>query len=225
MIMHDVGMIAADTTRSMHYIKALIKNEIFPNFIFLLINNNSEILPGQKSLNNEENLLNLLKNSDIGYEISYNVDINSDDLINKIKIRNENNFIYSGFGGVLLRDNILSIGKRFLHVHGGYLPQYKGSTTNYYSLINENMIGASSIFLTKEIDSGPILLRKKFDVPINKVDIDHIYDSEVRSQVLIETLDNYIDNGHFKIAVENNIGGETFYIIHPILKHIAILGS
>ena len=87
------------------------------------------------------------------------------------------------------------------------------------------MIGASSIFLTKEIDSGPILLRKKFDVPINKVDIDHIYDSEVRSQVLIETLDNYIDNGHFKIAVENNIGGETFYIIHPILKHIAILGN
>ena len=112
MIMHDVGMIAADTTRSMHYIKALIKNEIFPNFIFLLINNNSEILPGQKSLNNEENLLILLKNSDIRYEISYNVDINSDDLINKIKIRNENNCIYSGFGGVLLRDNILSIGKK-----------------------------------------------------------------------------------------------------------------
>ena len=42
----------------------------------------------------------------------------------------------------------LNIEKKFLHVHGGYLPDYKGSTTNYYSLINENTIGASAIFLT-----------------------------------------------------------------------------
>ena len=55
---------------------------------------------------------------------------------------------------VLLKEKILDTGKKFLHIHGGYLPDYKGSTTNYYSLINENTIGASAIFLTLLMYNG-----------------------------------------------------------------------
>ena len=99
------------------------------------------------------------------FEIAPNGNINSDEIIKIIESRLEQVFIFSGYGGVLLEDRILDTGKKFLHVHGGYLPDYKGSTTNYYSLIDENTIGASAIFLTKEIDCGPILLRKKFLPP------------------------------------------------------------
>ena len=146
-------------------------------------------------------------------------------VITTIANRAENIFIFSGYGGVLLKEKILDCGKKFLHIHGGYLPDYKGSTTNYYSLIDDNTIGASAIFLTKDIDCGPVLLRKKFTPPNDRTEIDHSSDSEARAKVLIECLQNYVNSGNWEYELKNNIGGETFYIIHPVLKHLAILGT
>ena len=216
-------MVAADTTRTKYYLRELIRNKFFPTYVLLLLNYNEKLLPGQDSGESERELVELLKNAGIEYEISPNSDINSNEVLTIISNRVELVFIFSGFGGVLLGDDILSSGKKFLHIHGGYLPDYKGSTTNYYSLINENTIGASSMFLTKEIDCGPVLLRKKFSPPKNRTEIDHIYDSEARAKVLIETLEYYVESGSFNFELENNKGGETFYIIHPVLKHLSIL--
>ena len=216
-------MVAADTTRTKYYLRELIRNKFFPTYVLLLLNYNEKLLPGQDSGESERELVELLKNAGIEYDISPNSDINSNEVLTIISNRVELVFIFSGFGGVLLGDDILSSGKKFLHIHGGYLPDYKGSTTNYYSLINENTIGASSMFLTKEIDCGPVLLRKKFSPPKNRTEIDHIYDSEARAKVLIETLEYYVESGSFNFELENNKGGETFYIIHPVLKHLSIL--
>ena len=223
MYLNKVAMVAADTTRTKYYLRELIRNKFFPTYVLLLLNYNEKLLPGQDSSESERELVELLKNAGIEYEISPNSDINSNEVLTIISNRVEPVFIFSGFGGVLLGDDILSIGKKFLHIHGGYLPDYKGSTTNYYSLINENTIGASSMFLTKEIDCGPVLLRKKFSPPENRTEIDHIYDSEARAKVLIETLEYYVESGSFNFELENNKGGETFYIIHPVLKHLSIL--
>jgi methionyl-tRNA formyltransferase len=216
-------MVAADTTRTKYYLRELIRNKFFPTYVLLLLNYNEKLLPGQDSGESERELVELLKNAGIEYDISPNSDINSNEVLTIISNRVELVFIFSGFGGVLLGDDILSSGKKFLHIHGGYLPDYKGSTTNYYSLINENTIGASSMFLTKEIDCGPVLLRKKFSPPKNRTEIDHIYDSEARAKVLIKTLEYYVESGSFNFELENNKGGETFYIIHPVLKHLSIL--
>jgi methionyl-tRNA formyltransferase len=223
MYLNDTGMIGADTSRTIYYIEALKKNNLLPSYVLILLNTSTNLLPGQKANDNKAQLIKLLEEDNIQYEISTNNDINSLEVINIVKSRNETVFIYSGFGGALLRDDILGTGKKFLHVHGGYLPDYKGSTTNYYSLINENTIGASSIFLTKDIDCGPVLCRKKVSPPLLRVDIDHVHDSKVRAKVLVETLQLYISNGKFIYDLEKNEGGETYYIIHPVLKHIAIL--
>ena len=223
MYLNKLAMVAADTTRTKCYLTELIRNKFFPTYVLLLLNRDAKLLPGQDSGESERELVELLKNTGIEYQISPNSDINSNEVLTIISNRVELVFIFSGFGGVLLGDNILSSGKNFLHIHGGYLPDYKGSTTNYYSLINENTIGASSMFLSKEIDCGPILLRRKFSPPKNRTEIDHIYDSEVRAKVLIETLEYYVESGSFNFELENNQGGETFYIIHPVLKHLSIL--
>jgi methionyl-tRNA formyltransferase len=225
LILHDIAMVASDTTRSKYYIEELIKSDLIPNYILVLINNESKKKPGQDTSKVEQGVIFLLDNANIQYTIAPNSDINSDAVVDIILNRGESVFIFSGFGGVLLKNNILDTGKFFLHVHGGYLPNYKGSTTNYYSLINENTIGATSIFLTKEIDCGPILLRKKFQAPDNRTEIDHIYDSKVRSEVLIETLKKYMISQTWDFELKNNYGGETFYIIHPVLKHLAILSK
>ena len=218
-----MAMVAADTTRTKIYLKSLIENRLMPSYLLLLLNNGDKLLPGQSNSASAEELIRLLNESGIKYEISSNSDINSHEVLMKISNRPESVFIFSGFGGVILNDDMLDTGKRFLHVHGGYLPDYKGSTTNYYSLMNENLMGASSLFLNKEIDCGAVLLRRKIPPPEDRSEIDHIYDSEIRSKVLIETIKSYVEFGLFKFQLKNNIGGETFYIVHPVIKHLAMM--
>lgn len=245
MMLKDVGMIVADTSRSRAYLQALVRNELLPAYILLLEHDSGEVLPGQansinvpseKSLNFEKDdcwseadfnrilpIKPLLDKLKIPYEVSQTTDINHLSVVNFIKKRVEPVFIFSGFGGVLLGKDLLNTGKKFLHVHGGYLPDYKGSTTNYYSLIDEGSIGASSIFLNEVIDSGSILMRKKFPPPLNKQEIDHKYDSAARAKILVETLQKYMQLGNWDFELPCEHVGETFYIIHPVLKHIAIL--
>ena len=63
---------------------------------------------------------------------------------------------------------------------------------------------------------------------------DYLDQMEIESEVdkikfgwesVIETLNNYVKDQKFNFELEKNIGGETYYIIHPVLKHIAILGD
>ena len=247
MHLSNIGMIAGDTSRSRAYLQALVKNNILPNFVLVLKNSTDMSLPGQldKSHSSRESepvveaadcwseanfdstqpIKIILDKFNISYEVSTCKDINDPSVVEVLRRRVETVFIYSGFGGALLRNDILSIGKQFLHVHGGYLPDYKGSTTNYYSLIVENALGASAIFLSAEIDCGPILLRKKFPAPGNRQAIDHVYDSAARAKVLVETLQKYSKCGNWEFELPVNTGGETYYIIHPVLKHIAIMGK
>ncbi len=247
MQLFDIGMVAGDTSRSRAYLQALARSEMLPNYVLVLEDFSEKLLPGQlgKSKADSESerffetdecwnearfdstqpIKVLLDQLGILYEVSMSNNINDSSVVEAIRRRPEKVFIYSGFGGVLLRKDILSIGKQFLHVHGGYLPDYKGSTTNYYSLIVDTTLGASAIFMSEEIDCGPVLLRRKFPAPKNRQAIDHIYDSGARAKVLIETLKNYSGCGKWKFELPANTGGETYYIIHPVLKHIAILAK
>lgn len=239
-------MIAADTTRSRAYIQAMVRNSLSPSFVLVLASKDKTILPGQilkkdfkkkdiinassidevteNNFNILESLIETLDKNCIKYLKLKSFDIHNTEIIQAISSRPEPTFIYSGYGGVILQNKLFETGKKFLHVHGGYLPDYKGSTTNYYSLISENIVGASSLILNSEIDSGPIILRKKFSPPKTRKHIDHIYDNAVRAQVLIETLKLYEDSKNLR-GITGLGKGETYFIIHPILKHIAILSD
>ena len=231
----DIAMIAADTSRSRVYIQSMILEGLIPNFVLILKNKNNKSLPGQikstKISTGKNNGIDLslsirrsLKSASVNFKEMYTNDIHDPKVIEEIEIRPEFAFIYSGYGGIILKKKLFSTGKKFLHIHGGYLPNYKGSTTNYYSIIEENMIGASSIFLNEKIDSGPIILRRKFPPPYKRQEMDHFYDSVVRSNVLIETLNEYQKSGKFKTKKYIN-EGSMYYIIHPLLKHISILSK
>jgi len=245
MQLSDIGMIIADTPRTKTYVQALVQNELVPNLALIMKSELDDLLPGQMAdgtadslhvipdqfsnvgfvFKPSERLEETLTQSGISFHYISSVDINSDEVIGTIRESTETVFIYSGFGGAILRDKILGIGKKFLHIHGGYLPDYKGSTTNYYSLINDNECGASSIFMEAEIDSGPILIRRKFSPPKDRREIDYIYDSIFRAKVLVETIQKFSMDGKWHFEVPNNFGGETYFIIHPVLKHIAILSN
>ena len=246
MVLNDIGMIAADTSRSRVYMQSLVRNNLLPNFVLVLANKDNSLLPGQLKAsdainNNQKNEIDndcwSESNNDLSEPIKKTMEMSSikfmelkssnlhdASVVKSIGDRPESTFIYSGYGGVILRNELFLTGKKFLHVHGGYIPDYKGSTTNYYSLIAEDNLGASSLFLDLKIDSGPMLYRKKFPPPKDKTQIDHIYDSAARAKVLVETLSNYKDSGEFQTRYGLD-EGEIYYIIHPVLKHIAILAK
>lgn len=237
----DICMVAADTTRTRAYLGAMIRHGLLPAYVLVLKNKDAQTLPGQASgllmhvCTSDEDwseasfdlaspLESILEAAGIDYQVAASRDINDVENIDWIAERSEQVLIYSGYGGVLLHRDVLNTGKRFLHIHGGFLPNYKGSTTNYYSLLADNQMGASAIFLTEDIDSGPILARRLFPAPGDRAQIDHVFDSAARAKVLIDVLTRYRDSGKWMIERENN-GGETYYVIHPVLKHIAILAE
>lgn len=244
MLLNDIALVAASTTRSSAYLQALARNNLLPGYV-LLMESTSGQMPGQMATTSTAppealpdadidcwsesafdpavSVQSLLGQHRIRYELAPSKDINDPAVVSLIAARPETVFIYSGFGGALLRQPLLSCGKRFLHVHGGYLPAYKGSTTNYYSLLDDGSMGASAIFLSAEIDSGPVLMRKSFPAPADRSRIDHIYDSAARAKVLVETLQRHLVSKDWEFELQINDGGETYYIIHPVLKHIAIL--
>ena len=130
--------------------------------------------------------------------------------------------MFSGYRTGILREAALETGKRFLHVHGGFVPAYRGSTTFYYSILSEGMMGASAIWMDSGIDTGPVLVRRRYPTP-QGIDIDYIFDPLVRADTLAEVLTQRANSGTWpsgKIIPTEQ--GETFHKVHPVLKHLAL---
>jgi len=237
------SMLLVNNNRSKAYLQNLIKNNFIPDKIILLNdsnitlvehtendkiiskNTNQKFIRKSKDLNisfdEKEHILKTIKNNNIEYVIVNNIDVNSIDVINEIaKIKNKY-IIYSGPGGTILKKDILSQGKKFIHVHPGWLPKYRGSTTLYYSLLAESKIGASVIIFEEEIDKGPILYRKEYKIFEKNIDFDYVLDPLIRAKTLIECFKNNKNLNYIK--QEDNEENTTFYIIHPLLKHLSIL--
>ena len=91
-----------------------------------------------------------------------NLEVNSEEfyqIAGRLKVKD---VVYSGKRGVILNSTTIAKLGKVLHVHGGYLPDYRGSTTFYYSLLNEGYIGATGMLLNEAIDQGDIIIRKNF---------------------------------------------------------------
>jgi methionyl-tRNA formyltransferase len=130
--------------------------------------------------------------------------------------------IYSGYGGQLVSRQLLALGPPFLHAHSGWLPDYRGSTTVYYSLLADKSCGVSVIQMVPAIDQGPIVARRRYPAPPVGVDIDYFYDSAIRADLMADVVTQWQKGERLEtIAVEGN--GADYYVVHPLLKHLALL--
>ena len=71
--------------------------------------------------------------------------------------------------------------------------------------------------MNREIDGGDILFMKSFQIPKFSVDFDMVLDPIIRTESLLEWLGSGVD------SILPNGNGDTYYIIHPVLKHLARL--
>jgi len=148
--------------------------------------------------------------------------VNSKEFINVLNKFDCKYLIYSGRAGVILKDEVLHACEGVLHVHGGYLPEYRGSTTFYYSILDKFEIGASAIFINSEIDEGNIIYRQKYS-PSKCLDVDYIQDPMVRADVLLGALHTLMKTDLDEIALrQDKTKGNTYRVIHPVLKSFAL---
>lgn len=225
MILCDFILLATEQPRSRAYIQKMINNDIMPSFVIYLNDNknNSTYVSSKREkayFNVNKSLLETIKENNIPYTSLETTDCNSNIVIDEIKKRKEMYVIFSASG--ILKDDILSLGKKIIHVHPGIIPKYRGNTCFYYSMINDENIGATAFIMNKGIDKGDIISQKIYEVPKN-INIDNIYDPYIRAELLYDVIKDYIESGEIKSSVQDVNSGETYYVIHPILKHLAIL--
>lgn len=135
-------------------------------------------------------------------------------------------FIYSGYGSQLVGEALLKLGPPVLHVHAGWLPQFRGSTTIYYELLSHGYCSASALLLAKQIDEGPVVARKRYPAPPPGIDMDYLYEPAMRADLLCDVLEYYYRESKLpEPMVQSDEEAQTYYVIHPLLKHVAILAN
>ncbi len=242
MILSDIGMLLIENNRSRAYLQRMLFHGLQPSSVLLLEHQKSTPTPGQQSsdlslpeaeskkktsdkffeLQEKKSLVSTLEESEVPYSKIRSSDVNSSEVIEYLQGRPESIWVYSGPGGTILKKPVLNSGKRFLHIHPGAVPEYRGSTTIYYSLLNEGSCGASAIFLSAAIDEGPLLKTRQYPPPQDRSQIDYLFDPLLRSELLIEVLQDYVATGEF-LSTTQPEGGSPYFIMHPVLRHICIL--
>lgn len=102
--------------------------------------------------------------------------------------------VFSGTGGELVGPGILGLGAPVLHIHSGWLPDDRGSTTVYHSLLRRGDCGVTALFLDVGIDTGAIVARRRYPAPTAGTDIDHLYDGAIRADLLVHVLGQFLQN-------------------------------
>jgi methionyl-tRNA formyltransferase len=226
MVLSDVGLLAVDSMRTRAYLSALASRGMAPAEA-ILMGPGGGPSPQERSelFDNTTPALEAVRRAGVPHRVLQERDVNSASVIAAVRESPTSVFIYSGPAGGILREEILSSGKRFLHVHAGLLPRYRGSTTAYYSLLEEGECGASALFLDRRIDGGAVLATKRYPAPRDRRTIDYEYDPYLRSDLLADVLGRHAATGRWGESPQAESESRTYFIIHPVLKHIAILGS
>lgn len=233
-VLNSVGFLGSQSARSQLYLQQMTRHGLVPGFAVLLWPDGQRQAPvpehvrrhaADRGFDLDADIRELVREAGIPHCVLPCGDPNAPEVVEAVRKMDADVIIYSGPGGAILRQPLLETGKQFLHVHPGDVPEYRGSTTVYYSLLRENGLAASAIYLEARIDAGPVLMRRHFEPPEDRTVIDIFHDPFIRSELLLDVLRLYAEGREPITEHQSPDAGETYYIIHPVLKHLAILSD
>jgi methionyl-tRNA formyltransferase len=206
---NNFSIIISNTSRSYQYLKQLKKNKLIPKNIVYL-NDGSNNPMAEKIKSNKFFFPEIIVKS-------FNTNYINKNVAKFLLSKDIFYIIYSGYPGVIERNKKILKLKKLIHSHSGKLPQYRGSTTIYYSILKEKKIYCSTIILNNNLDCGNILLIKKYPIPQKISQIDKDYDDKIRANNIVYTLKNF---KKFKMTKKNTKKNNPYYVIHPILRSL-----
>lgn len=238
------SILLSNNNRSKAYLQNLVKNGFVPGQAIVLDGGNSlrpentavdvpggagkpvgairSSLDAQVCFDEGQHVMETLDSAGIDRVVLNTMDVNSDEVIAAVAGSEGDYVVYSGPGGAILRKGVLGLGKEFIHVHPGWLPAYRGSTTMYYSLLVDRTVSCSVFLMREALDDGPLLHRRTFRITETGVDFDYVLDPAVRTATLLDFFANAAEMLANPLEPEHE-ESNTFYIIHPVLKHLSIL--
>ena len=183
---NNFSIILANTYRSKIYLKYFLKSKFRPSEIIFLDN-------GKKNFLNK-----LLKKFNIKIKRFNHSLIDNKKIVNYILNSKNFYFVYSGYPGYVIRNINLLSKKKILHAHPGRLPEYKGSTTIFYSILNSNKIYCSTMILDGKIDEGEKINQLQFKLTCKDFKNFEFFDSRIRITTLLDALKKIEKNRKFK---------------------------
>lgn len=231
MWLDGVVMLAAPTARSRAYIQALVAANLLPETVLLLGAESSQSfsappqrLEGIHLPDHGESIASTCARAGVAVQPCEVTTVNDAQVRTALLALAPRLVIYSGWGGQIVSAALLESVAPFLHLHSGWLPEYRGSTTLYYALLNGAQPGVTAILLDRSIDTGPIVARRVYPRPPAWIDIDLVFDPAIRADLLVRVLTGYASTGAIPpLEIQESAAGQTYYVIHPVLKHLAIL--
>lgn len=233
MMIDGLILLAAPTARSRTYIQALVAAGLLPERVVLLGEESEPV--GQAGLavrqwlglvlpDHGESIAATCRRAGIPVQACAAGSVNEEEVIGLLQALAPRLIIYSGAGGQIVSTSVLGLGFPFLHVHSGCLPDYRGSTTLYYALLNGDAPGATAIVLDRTIDTGPVIARRTYPRPPQGMDIDQVFDPAIRADLLVRVIADFSRRGALvPIEMQDPAVGVSYYVIHPVLKHLGIL--
>jgi methionyl-tRNA formyltransferase len=225
-------LLCGRTARSSAYAQTLAQAGIIPDAV-IIYGDTPATLSSQRSLEVQD--LGVLFCPDVRLDVfaianKYNWTIyqcdskylDSKELQSALDALNPDLLVYSGYGGQLVPVSILSRCK-VLHVHSGWLPDYRGSTTLYHEVVEHSQCAASALYLDESIDTGPILMRQRYPMPPAGIDVDYLYDNAIRADLLVKVLSKLLYATRCLEPLSQDDASLPYFIIHPLLKHLALL--
>lgn len=214
---YNPTLVISSNHRSLTYLKILKKNYLLPRKIVFLKDRKEKFF-------NKKILIFIKKfKTKIDLKIFNTTQINNLSISNYLKNSKSKLFLVSLYPGKkgVIKDKYLLKKKFFLHSHSGKLPEYKGSTSIYYSLLKDKKIWCDTFFLTKKIDQGKIICSNEYPIPKNIISIDKNYDSKIRALNLVSALKK-LKKKKIKFKINKKIKNSYYYIMHPILRLLTI---
>lgn len=238
------GLLWFPSLRGVAYLNVLREINILPRVIITLENTQLDIKDvieedkkqgyGEQYFDINYSHTHFAKEFNIPIVESLAQNINDDNVLSLLNQNNIENWLFTGGG--ILKAPLFENSRRFLHVHPGKLPEYRGSTCFYYSLLKENTLSASAFFLTPSLDNGKALVQCDFNLNM-KLDgqhqcfMDYILDPWIRAETLRKALTQYIDYPvrasqvieHPAESTEcSTTVDRTYYVMHPLLRALTI---
>jgi folate-dependent phosphoribosylglycinamide formyltransferase PurN len=140
------------------------KNNFYPLKFINDINIKKIIFNIENYFSIKKNFINNMFNFDLIYKISKKINyinsesINSNELLKKLKGKK---LLLFNTGKEIIKKEILSEFD-LIHIHPGYLPEFRGADNSLHMILNTGNIGVSSFFVNEGIDTGKIISRKKW---------------------------------------------------------------